>query len=65
MYPTKLYRVKTSGVKRVTVTHRVFAESGAEAKALVLAGKGERVGRTTEHWVEQPDLDAKLDKREE
>lgn len=60
----KLYRVKTSGVKRVTVAHRVFAESGAEAKALVMAGKGERVGRRIEHWVEKPDLDAKLDKGE-
>lgn len=60
----KLYRVKTSGVKRVTVTHRVFAESGAEAKALVIAGEGERIGRV-ENWVEKPDLDAKLDKGRE
>jgi hypothetical protein len=60
----KLYRVKTSGVKRVTVTHRVFAESGREAKVLVITGKGERVNRT-EQWVEKPDLTAKLDKGEE
>lgn len=56
----KLYAVKTSMVKRITVLHRVFADSGSEAERLVLAGQGERVSPAREKIVEQPNATARL-----
>lgn len=41
----KEYEVKSTLVKRITVHHRVFAESKAEAIALVMRDQGERVSR--------------------
>lgn len=56
------WEVKSTLVKRVTVRHRVFAETKAEAVALVMQDQGERVGRdekvveklshTTKQWKE-------------
>lgn len=56
----KLYEVKTSGVKRITVRRHVFAEGGTEAIHRVLAGEGERIGRAEEHWVEMPSNTTRL-----
>jgi len=39
------YEVKSTLVKRVTVLHRVFAESKAEAISLVMQDRGERISR--------------------
>ena len=40
----KEYEVKSTLIKRITVHHRVFAESKVEAIALVMWDRGERVG---------------------
>jgi hypothetical protein len=50
----KLYEVKTSGVKRITARHHVFAESSTEAVRRVLMGEGERIGHADARWVETP-----------
>ena len=56
----KLYEVKTSGVKRITALHHVFAESSTEAIHLVFMGQGERARRTEERWIEKPNHSARL-----
>ncbi len=48
------WEVRSTLVKRITVHHRVFAPSKAEAIDLVMLGKGERVGRRDERNVEKP-----------
>lgn len=48
------YEVRTTVVKRITVTHRVFATSKAQAVDLVIGGKGERVGRVVVNIIEKP-----------
>ena len=52
------YEVKSTLVKRITVRHRVFAGSKAQAEALVKSGKGERVDRQ-EKLLEKPSFSAK------
>ncbi len=39
------YEVKSTLVKRITVHHRVFAASKAEAISLVMLDRGERISR--------------------
>ncbi len=56
----KLYEVKTSVVRRITVCHHVFADSSTEAIHLVFTGRGERIGRAEERWVEKPSHNARL-----
>ncbi len=46
------WEVKSTLVKRVTVRHRVFAESKGVATELVMLGKGERIGRLAQ-WIRQ------------
>lgn len=41
----KEYEVKSTLVKRITVCHRVFAETKAEAVELVMRDQGERISR--------------------
>lgn len=60
--PRALYEVRTSMVKRITVTHHVFATGGTEAISLVLSGKGERTRRAEDKIIEGPTFKAKLDK---
>lgn len=52
------YEVKSTLVKRITVRHRVFAESGGCAVELVVQGKGEKIDRE-ERVVEKPRHSAK------
>lgn len=54
----KEWEVKTTVVKRLTVYHRVFADSKAEAIDLVVSGRGERSGRD-ERIVERPNYSGK------
>ena len=53
------YEVRTTVVKRTTVRHRVFADTKAEAIALVIRGKGERLDRPDVKVVEGPSQSAK------
>lgn len=52
------YEIRSTLVKRITVHHRVFAESKAQAIDLVIQGKAERVDRE-ERFLDKPTYSAK------